>query len=1159
MKQNSLSKYLYAFLLMVFSVNIGLSQTVVYENANYDFPDDPDPLPDNPDCGKWNVGRGKNDYYGDGNHEKIIQLMPGYTKKVYLKKNILVTDRIFIGTSLLDGEYENPKPATLEIYNGTDKDIHIYAYIYSNKNGSNVLFSVWKNATLKIHGKPNAKIYLHGVNGHENGGIWNNTIWGFIESTGNIDFENVVIQDVTFSDYSYMGSYHNQKDGDTSVFKLSPWTHNIAQGEAINLGQGTTTLKNCRITNINNTRGGYASILTTFGKPLTADGNNRASNKITFENVEVDHVTQNGYCLTRRYEADILDNSPHSAGLIRFRGAWVGDFDMINCSIHDNKSTGGDCAGVVWNAIGDGASESTMPLLTIKGCKFYNNETAYDAGALKLEGRFKFDFGTNREYNEIYNNTAQRGGGIMIWGYSGGDPVTKQTINQEFNESVKIYNNTATSQGGGMMINYDNSACKLPSGMVINTTISGAQFTDNTAKWQGGGLCLNKNDTKWTTNLYLDKGSFTGNKVTNTDNGCGGGLHTWNFDINSHSNSTDWLTFDNNTSAKDGGGIFIEGTSQVTLDKLKINNCTASNYGGGVYIKNSTTSLTLKEVSITNNKSYSFGGGICSEESGALKFDKGVISGNKVTRTDNDNHGAGGGIYMRGTSLTIGEGQILSNSSDSFNGGGVYLENSTLTMNDGKITGNYAKWRGGGVYASSSSFTLNKGAINNNTATNEWGGGLSLVCSDFIMKGGEINGNKAGGFGGGIFFDNHDGGNKPVKTFLFENGSISNNTSGNHGGGICIYAGNTSNGNQTITLKSGTISGNRAADGGGIYMNGWSKDVLNIESTTIENNTAYAGGGVLIYNSTLNYNDGLIRNNRAISRDSKKAPLTMCWTNHCNNAISGADYLRNDQPREDINGVGGGLLVSLGGKMNLGGTQFGIYGNYAQYGGDDILSVGNDANKITLPDVTKMTLRDFDAGVPQSALFWAQDYINGDTGYTNKPSGSEGSSVSDAKRYRDKIAEVSEHIYEIAPNKEYVKEYVSVALGYKYVYTTVEKTGLKKGESAVINFYPSKSITQKSKPYMQIVLTGTDDTGSKVAKTVAIPVGDWTVMETGWSWTYGGKSSTGETALDCPAITRTLTKNSSGNDMKFSFTNTKQVKEPNAENVKVNDNMNMKK
>ena len=1155
MKQNSLSKYLYAFLLMVFSVNIGLSQTV-YENANYDFPD-------NPSNGKWQVGTNANGvYYGDGNHEKIIQLMPGYTKKVYLKKDIQVTDRIFIGTSLLDGEYENPKPATLEIYNGTDKDIHIYAYIYSNNNISNVLFSVWKNATLKIHGKPNAKIYLHGVNGHENGGIWNNTIWGFIESTGNIDFENVVIQDVTFSDYSYMGSYHNQKDGDTSVFKLSPWTHNIAQGEALNLGQGTTTLKNCRITNINNTRGGYASILTTFGKPLTADGNNRASNKITFENVEIDHVTQNGYCLTRRYEADILDNSPHSAGLIRFRGAWVGDFDMINCSIHDNKSTGGDCAGVVWNAIGDGASERTMPLLTIKGCKFYNNETAYDAGALKLEGRFKFDFGTNREYNEIYNNKAQRGGGVMIWGYSGGDPVTKQTINQELNESVKIYNNTATSQGGGMMINYDNSSCKLPSGMVINTTISGAQFTDNTAKWQGGGLCLNKNDTKWTTNLYLDKGSFTGNKVTNTDNGCGGGLHTWNFDINSHSNSTDWLTFDNNTSAKDGGGIFIEGTSQVTLDKLKINNCTASNYGGGIYIKNSTTSLTLKEVSITNNKSYSFGGGICSEESGALKFDKGVISGNKVTRIDNNNYGAGGGIYMRGTSLTIGEGQILSNSSDSFYGGGVYLDNSTLTINKGEISGNYARWRGGGVYAASSTFTLNDGKINNNTATNETGGGIHLIQSNFTMLGGEINGNQTGKYGGGVFFDNQAssaGGSAP-RTFIFENGTISNNTAGEHGGGICIYAGNgSSNGvPQTINLNSGTISGNTAADGGGVYMNGWNMAILNIKNTNIEYNTAYVGGGVLAYYSKLHYSNGLIRYNKAIARKNSTKPETFYKINHSTN--NGGNYLFCDDPNTSLSGIGGGVLLSHNAEMTIdeNASSFGIYGNTAEYGGDDIMTNGVDSNslpQIKLPDVTKMSLKDFNAGVPQSALFWAQDYIKNDTGYGNKPSNA--TATSTVERYRTLLAARTENIASIPSGVAYGNnQYVSVALGYKYVYVDIKKSGLKEGESAIFNIYSTKNVTDSSTPpYMQIVLTG-NAAGSEVSRKIALTPGDWTVMETGWSWTYTGTSASNEKVLDNhPAIKRTIHDNPKDAERIFSFTNTKNTSVPNAEKVKVNDNM----
>ena len=1085
-----------------------------------------------------------------------------------------VNNRIFVGSHL---DINQDLPSVLEIYNNTGHPVTIKANIScgNNRNGQNALFYVWQYGTLKIHGTENSPIII------DANGSSIPTRFGLIETTGTIDMEYVTIQNVTFENYGYTyggKEYNNPKDGDCAVFKLSPWTTTLAGGggDQVDYNIGTLTLKHCRITNINNMNGGYASVLTTFGDPTrdTTKGNTTKSNKITFEDVEIDHVQQNGHIKKYRYynENLIIDKDENSAGILRFRGAWLGDFEMVNCKIHDNTSTYA-CAGLLWNAIGDG--HQNIPTLTIRGCKFYNNHSDNDCGALQLEGRFTFDYGPNGEYNEIYNNTAQRGAGIRIWGYSGGDPVTAQEIKQHIGESVKIYNNTATLQGGGLMINYSNDYCTLPRGMDISTTIDGAQFTNNKAGWQGGGICLNHNYNNVIPKLYLDKGTFDGNRVEkNTDDpAVGGGLHTWNFDINRHDYSTDWCRFTNNYAEHGGGGIYIEGSSKVTLNKLEISGCTvgkddlnetANAKGGAIYISGNASQLTLKEVRITNNSSLNEGGGIYANSPISISFEKGEISGNRTRRTDNATQGAGGGIYMTGTKMTIGEGKILNNTSTSFYGGGVYMTNSTLTINNGEISNNRAKWRGGGLYVDYSTFTMNNGKINDNTAENEFGGGLSIVGSNFTMKGGEINGNKAAHYGGGIFFDNQvteAGGNSP-KTFYFENGSISNNVSGSHGGGICIYGGNggTDAQPQTVYLKKGTISGNTAADGGGIYMNGWNKCILNMENTTVENNTAYVGAGMLFHYSILKYNNGLIRYNRAISRAGKSAPSTMARTRHDDSSKvgpSGSAYLQNDQPNENINGIAGGLFLGDHARSTFSGNSFGIYGNYAEYGGDDIVSIGaadNGTVQVTLPDVSSMTLNDFKVGVPQAALFWAQDYINGDTGYTQyKPSNA--TATSTVERYRTLLAKRTENIASIPSGVAYGNnQYVSVALGYKYVYVDIKKSGLKEGESAIFNIYSTKDVTASSTPYMQIVLTG-NAAGSEVSRKIALTPGDWTVMETGWSWTYTGKSASNETVLGNPAIKRKIHDNPSDAERIFSFTNTKNTSVPNAEKVKVNDNM----
>ena len=288
----------------------------------------------------------------------------------------------------------------------------------------------------------------------------------------------------------------------------------------------------------------------------------------------------------------------------------------------------------------------------------------------------------------------------------------------------------------------------------------------------------------------------------------------------------------------------------------------------------------------------------------------------------------------------------------------------------------------------------------------------------------------------------------------------------------------------------------------------------------------------------MNYNNGLIRYNKAIARSGQTKPSSMYWQNHC-----GA----SDDVRPEIHGVGGGLLVSTNGQVNFVGTEsFGIYGNTAEYGGDDILANG-DRTKITLPDVTKMKLTDFSMIVPQSSLFWAQDYIEKDNNYSHCPNVYYDNN--NIERYTTRIAKYAS-IGEIAPgtygpgsNKDSDKNYVSVTLGYQYVFIDVIKKGLKAGETALIDIYQGSNVS--GDPYMRISLTGKDG-ASEIKRKVALYAGEWTVVENGWSWTYQAKAST---------IKRTLTKNSSAADKTFTFENVKQTKLPNAESIKVNDNM----
>lgn len=1048
-------------------------------------------------------------FVGDGKHQKILRVDRGTTKIIKLDGDVTITDRVFVGSSTTDQNTgsANPAEARLEIYNNTNHPVRIKAYVWSNDNGSNVMFSVWENAVLKIHGKPGAPIIIDGNGGithritdaggnerdhHEcdGSGAWDGTRWGLIESTGTLDFQYVIIENVNFNRYTYSnGSYCNTEDGDCAVIKLNPWEDpNDQKGNGKYYTQKTTTFRNCIFRNIRNMSGGYASVLTTYGNAGKRSENNREKCKIIFDNCEIHNVEQNGHTKKMRYGKEPVDNDETSAGIIRFRGSWPGDMELKNTIIHDNYSKY-DCAGVLWNAIGSG-NPNNMPLLTINGCKFYDNKTDEDAGALRLEGNFLF----TGAQSEFYGNSARRGGAIQIWGYSGGDAIQSGTITQTLNEYVYCHHNTA-NQGGALNIYYDGS-CSLPNGMNINTYLNGCIFENNTAKWQGGAICLQKSVLgKWNTKLYLDKATFTNNNVTSTvssggESG-GGALHTWNFNVEARPGNGG-CTFVNNTSNNFGGAIFAEGTSTLQLDNVTIsgNGSDSADKGGAIFGYGGNVFFDIKTININQTVAKTSGGAIHLQDGSGCKFSNATIT----------------------------------NCTSKGNGGGISISNNAkLNITSGKINNNHATGgSGGGVHTSGASFTMTNGEINNNTASLH---------------------------GGGVWFANNVDG-ASAKTFSFGGGSISNNTSGGFGGGVCIYTGSVAG--SSFSLTGGSINGNHAEVGGGIYLNGWNAYTVNLHNTNVESNNAYLGGGVLVYNCVLNYKNGFIRHNKANKREGSTAPATMFNTNH-------SKYVNNgDVVNTDLSGIGGGIYATNGTvKFDLTDKKFGLYSNLADYGADDIFSTSSSASAnatMQLPTPNDMDIIDgFE--VPKTSLFWAEDYVEGDENFGQKP---ESAGAGPNKRYRTLLYERSEQLTnaKFVPGL-YQNSYIMAALGYNFVYGIIKKSGMNNGETAIIDIYEGELTTTEGRtPLYRVALTA-DGTGT-AEKHILLHPGTWTVIESKWSWTYNGTAQSAQsndvrTISGQPAIVRSLIDTSSQALRTFSFTNTKKNNiTPNSEAIKQN-------
>ena len=221
------------------------------------------------------------------------------------------------------------------------------------------------------------------------------------------------------------------------------------------------------------------------------------------------------------------------------------------------------------------------------------------------------------------------------------------------------------------------------------------------------------------------------------------------------------------------------------------------------------------------------------------------LNGHKITAADGMD-----AIYMTGGSFTLtdckGVGTITHASSKT--GRGVYVSSGTFNMYGGSITGNKAQdaqGRGGGVYVYSGSGTFNMygGSITGNRATGDGGGVYkSGSNSSFNMSGGSITGNTANSYGGGVYVDGGE--------FTMSGGTIGGtktgetNTATYGGGGVYVICSSS-----TFELTDGSITGNNAAYGGGVYT----VNEFKMYGGSITGNNAYKsdyistfGGGVCV-------------------------------------------------------------------------------------------------------------------------------------------------------------------------------------------------------------------------------------------------------------------------------------------------------------------------
>jgi predicted outer membrane repeat protein len=282
--------------------------------------------------------------------------------------------------------------------------------------------------------------------------------------------------------------------------------------------------------------------------------------------------------------------------------------------------------------------------------------------------------------------------------------------------------------------------------------------------------------------------------------GDGGGIRVGNADLLVRD-----CVVSGNRASQTGGGISnaaAPGTGNVTLIRTTVDlNSSASN-GGGISVTGSST-LTLKNSTVRRNTAGGTGGGI---QASTATVTNSIVGGNTAKSV-------GGGIAA--ITATVANSTVSGNSAGPSEGGGISAT-STANVTNSTVSGNTAGTIGGGIRAATANVT--NSTVNDNTAGNS-GGGIhsgtatvtnSTVSGNFALASGGISATTANVTGSTVSGNNAKtgGGGISATTANVANSTVSGNTAGDRGGGITAT---------TATLVNVTVTENIANRGGGLF------------------------------------------------------------------------------------------------------------------------------------------------------------------------------------------------------------------------------------------------------------------------------------------------------------------------------------------------------
>ncbi|WP_157975969.1 choice-of-anchor Q domain-containing protein [Lewinella sp. IMCC34191] len=538
--------------------------------------------------------------------------------------------------------------------------------------------------------------------GAEGGGIWNNT--GTLTVSGTTFRGNVAMGDDADQGggalYNNGGGTISLSDGVTIESNKATGTSGSGGGILNNI-DATLTISNARIAlNEANRAGGGIEDASGSGSMVTIT-DSKINDNVVFNapgNGGGIHIGSDGDLMITGSSVDMNKAGAEGGGiwngagtltvsntLVRMNEAMGDDADQgggglynngngniivkDNARILDNKATG--TAGS-----GGGILNNTGATLTVMDSEVSGNEANRAGGGIEdASGSASMVEITDTDFENNRVNFAPGNGGAIHVGSDGNLTISGGMVS----------GNSAGQEGGGLW----NS--------VGTMTVYGVKFHDNVAEGDdaddGGGALFNNGGTMIVEDAYVHQNLATGTS------GSGGGLFSTGGSV-----TVTGGEFTNNQSKRAGGAVEIVDGSYTSMDVTYDGNMTGSapGNGGAFHVTGMMSTVDFMGGYVTNNIAANEGGGIWNQ-SGTMMTITGVsILGNTVTNNGSlKTRVAGAGVFNNGGILDIESSTISNNAvtGKGLVGGGGIANNTggTLTVMQSTVSGNKGGVTGGGI------------------------------------------------------------------------------------------------------------------------------------------------------------------------------------------------------------------------------------------------------------------------------------------------------------------------------------------------------------------------------------------------------------------------------------------------------------------------------